>query len=160
VCTVAGWGQTLGMTAVDASAPNDTDLTAADVAWDIDTILPAGTSAADLFDQADTLADQLADLRGRVAELDAGALADAMHTVEEIQELVARGGYHAMLAFSTDTSDPQRGAAMAAAQERSTAVGTKLIFFDLEWAAADDDHAAAVLADERLQFCSSSPMRW
>jgi oligoendopeptidase F len=153
VCTVAGWGQTLGMTAVDASAPNDTDLTAADVAWDIDTILPAGTSAADLFDQADTLADQLADLRGRVAELDAGALADAMHTVEEIQELVARGGYHAMLAFSTDTSDPQRGAAMAAAQERSTAVGTKLIFFDLEWAAADDDHAAALLADERLQFC-------
>ena len=58
-----------------------------------------------------------------------------------------------MFAFSTATDDPPRGAAMAAAQERSTAIGTKLIFFDLEWAAADDDHAATVLADPRLDFC-------
>jgi oligoendopeptidase F len=58
-----------------------------------------------------------------------------------------------MLAFSTATDDPARGAAMAAAQERSTAIGTKLIFFDLEWAAVDDDHAARVLADPQLDFC-------
>jgi oligoendopeptidase F len=42
---------------------------------------------------------------------------------------------------------------MAAAQERSTAIGTKLIFLDLEWAAADDAHAAAVMSDARLDFC-------
>ncbi len=129
------------------------DLTAADVAWNIDTILPDGATPSDLFDQADTLADTLAGLRGTVAQLDAGELADAMHTMAELQDLMARASYHAMLAFSTATDDPARGAAMAAAQERSTAIGTKLIFFDLEWAAADDDHAVVVLADDRLDFC-------
>jgi len=129
------------------------DLTAADVAWDIDTILPDGVSASDLFDRASDLADELLSLRGTVATLDAGDLATAMHTIAGIEDLVSRGAYHAMLAFSTDTTDPARGAAMAAAQERSTAIGTKLIFLELEWAAADDEHAAAVLADERLAFC-------
>ena len=139
------------MTTIDAHA--NADLTASDVSWDIDTILPEGSSPADLFDDAEKIADGLTSLRGRVGELDAGELAEAMHTIGRLQDLVARASYHAMLAFSTATDDPARGAAMAAAQERSTAIGTKLIFFDLEWAAADDAHAAAVLADERLDFC-------
>jgi oligoendopeptidase F len=139
------------MSTIDADTT--ADLTAADVAWDIDTILPDGKSPADLFDEADTLADGLLPLRGRVGELDATELAAALHTIAELQDLVARAGYHAMLAFTTATDDPARGAAMAAAQERSTAIGTKLIFFDLEWAAAADDHAASVLADAQLDFC-------
>ncbi|MGB0113510.1 MAG: M3 family oligoendopeptidase [Ilumatobacteraceae bacterium] len=139
------------MTTVDDTP--DTDLTAADVAWDIDSILPDGATPADLFDQADALAEQLGERRGTVAGLDAGALADAMHVLAELNDLISRAGYHAMLAFSTATDDPERGAAMAAAQERSTAIETKLIFFDLEWAAADDDHVAEVLADPRLDFC-------
>jgi oligoendopeptidase F len=142
------------MTVSDTSTdPATTDLTAADVAWDIDSILPDGATPADLFDRADAIADELTALRGTVGRLEAGALADAMHTMAELQDLLSRAGYHAMLAFSTATDDPARGAAMAAAQERSTAIGTKLIFFDLEWAAADDDHAATVLADPRLDFC-------
>jgi oligoendopeptidase F len=131
----------------------DIDLTAADVAWDIDTILPDGASPADLFDDADALADSLLGLRGRVGELDANELAGALHTMADLQDLMSRASYHAMLAFSTATDDPARGAAMAAAQERSTAIGTKLIFFDLEWAAADDAHAATVMGDPKLDFC-------
>jgi oligoendopeptidase F len=138
---------------VDDTTTDTADLTAADVAWDIDSILPDGETPASLFEQADALADGLAALRGRVGELDAGELADAMRTMAELQDLISRAAYHAMLAFSTATDDPARGAAVAAAQERSTAIGTKLIFFDLEWAAADDDHAANVLADPRLDFC-------
>lgn len=137
-----------------SSSDTDTaDLTAADVAWDIDSILPDGATPSELFDQADVLAEGLTLLRGRIGGLQAGALADAMHTMAQLQDLISRGAYHAMLAFSTATDDPARGAAMAAAQERSTAIGTKLIFFDLEWAAADDDHTAIVLADPRLDFC-------
>ncbi len=136
-----------------ASDIDTADLTAADVAWDIDSILPDGETPESLFEQADTLADGLTQLRGKVGELAAGELADAMHTMAELQDLMSRAAYHAMLAFSTATDDPARGAAMAAAQERSTAIGTKLIFFDLEWAAADDAHAAAVLTDPRLDFC-------
>lgn len=138
---------------MSASDTDTADLTAADVAWDIDSILPDGAAPSELFDQADVLAEGLTLLRGRIGGLQAGALADAMHTMAQLQDLISRGAYHAMLAFSTATDDPARGAAMAAAQERSTAIGTKLIFFDLEWAAADDDHTATVLADPRLDFC-------
>ncbi len=138
------------MTAVEST---DADLTAADVAWDLSTIVPPGRTVEELFDEADALADRLAGLRGRVAELDAGELADAMRSVAEVMELVTRASYRPMLAFSTDTADPANGAAMAAAQERSTQVGTKLIFLELEWAAVDDEHAAEVLADPRLDFC-------
>ena len=138
---------------MNASDIDTADLTAADVAWDIDSILPDGSSPADLFDQADVLADGLTSLRGRVGDLDVSELAEAMHTMAELQDAMSRAAHHAMLAFSTATDDPARGAAMAAAQERSTAIGTKLIFFDLEWAAADDHHANAVLADPRLDFC-------
>jgi len=143
------------MTTTDSTTadPTAADLTAADVAWDIDTMLPDGATPDELFDRATVIADELAGLRGRVAALDAGELADAMHRLAELQDLVARAAYHGMLAFSTATNDPARGAAMAAAQERSTAIETKLIFFDLEWAAADDDHVAFVLADPRLDFC-------
>ena len=139
------------MSTIDAHTT--ADLTAADVAWDIDTILPKGASPSDLFDQADALADSLTALRGRVGELEAADLAAALHVIADLQDLMSRASYHAMLAFTTATDDPARGAAMAAAQERSTAIGTKLIFFDLEWAAADDDHAASVLADPELAFC-------
>jgi len=141
------------MTSLDAEPTADADLTAADVAWDIDSILPEGTTPTDLFDRAEALADSLTSLRGRVGELDATELAAAMHTAAEMHDLMSRASYHAMLAFTTATDDPARGAAMAAAQERSTAIGTKLIFFDLEWVAADDAHAAEVLADPQLDFC-------
>ena len=141
------------MTSLDADPTADADLSAANVAWDIDSILPEGTTPNDLFDRAEALADGLTSLRGRVGELDATELAAAMHTAAEMHDLMSRATYHAMLAFTTATDDPARGAAMAAAQERSTAIGTKLIFFDLEWAAADDAHAAGVLADAQLDFC-------
>ena len=58
-----------------------------------------------------------------------------------------------MLSFSTDTSDPARGAAMAHSQQRATQINTMLIFFELEWAAADDEHVAGIIGDNRLDFC-------
>ncbi len=136
------------------STSADADLTAHDIAWEIDTIIPDGQSTDDLFDRAEALAAELTELRGTVADLDVEGLAAAMRTQAEIADLTSRAGYHAMLAFSTDTADPARGAAVAASQERSTAIETQLIFFDLEWAAVADDHAEQLLADERLDFCA------
>ena len=123
-----------------------------DIAWDIDSILD-GRSIDELFDAADAAADELAALRGRVGALDAGELAEAMQSMATVMDLLARAGYHPMLSFSTDTSDPARGAAMAHSQERATQINTKLIFFELEWAAADDDHVARIIDDPRLDFC-------
>lgn len=127
-----------------------TDVTS--VAWDIGSILD-GRSIDDLFDAAESSATELTELRGRVGALNAGQLADAMHSIATVMDLLARAEYHPMLSFSTDTSDPARGAAMAHSQQRSTQINTMLIFFELEWAAADDEHVARIIGDKRLDFC-------
>ncbi|MGB6057931.1 MAG: M3 family oligoendopeptidase, partial [Microthrixaceae bacterium] len=45
-------------------------------------------------------------------------------------------------------------ALMMKIQERSTTLATRLVFFELEWAAVDDATAEALLADPRLDFCA------
>jgi oligoendopeptidase F len=83
---------------------------------------------------------------GKVSELDADGLRVAMHELEEINELVGRAASFASLQFATDTADPARGALLQLVQERATEIETLLLFFDLEWAAVDDQAADALLA--------------
>lgn len=133
--------------------PEQVDLTAADVAWDLEPLLD-GHSVDELLDRAEGVADQLANLRGTIAEMTAGALADAMHLSAELEDLQGRAGYYAMLRFSEDTQDPERGAEMMKVQERGTAIAAKLVFLELEWAALSDERVDELLADPVLDFCA------
>ena len=90
-------------------------------------------------------------MHGKVAELDAGALAPTVDELQDIQERVEKVGAFAFLNFATDTSDPARGALLQKVEERATAVGTELIFFELEWAAVPDERADELLADAALE---------
>ncbi len=138
------------MTNTEGPTSSARDLSAADVAWDLETLLPEGQSAEDLLAQADDKAAEVSEYRGRIATLDAAGLAELMTDLSVIGELVSRAGHYAMLRFSEDTTDPERGAAMMGIEEASTAISTKLLFIDLEWAAADQDHVASVLGDPGL----------
>lgn len=91
---------------------------------------------------------------GRVAELDSAGLVAAMQELAGISELLGRCGSYAMLRFSTDTADPQRGAMLQLVQERATEIETRLLFFELEWAALEDERAEQLLGDEALEFCA------
>ncbi len=91
---------------------------------------------------------------GRIAELDAAELAAAMHELAALNELVGKAGSYASLRFSTDTADPARGALLQLVQERGTEIETKLLFFELEWAALPDERADELADDERLSFCA------
>lgn len=138
------------MTSTDALSAQDRDLAAADVSWDLETLLPDGKSAGDLLERADHQAAEIGSYRGRVGTLDAIELAELMSALAEIGELVSRAGHYAMLRFSENTVDPERGAAMMAIEEASTALSTKLLFVDLEWASAEDDHVGSIIADPIL----------
>lgn len=138
------------MTNTDAPTSNERDLTAADVAWDLETLLPEGQGAEDLLDQAAEMADGLSEYRGRVGSLDVEGLVALMDGLAEVSELVSRAGHYAMLRFSENTADPERGAAMVGVEEASTGIATKLIFVDLEWASADDAHVASVIGHSDL----------
>jgi oligoendopeptidase F len=90
---------------------------------------------------------------GKVAALDPDGLREAMRELEAINELIGRVGSYASLRFSVDTADPANGALLQLVQERATEVETLLLFFELEWAALDDDRAEELLADPGVDFC-------
>ncbi|MDQ6803563.1 MAG: oligoendopeptidase, partial [Actinomycetota bacterium] len=107
------------------------------------------------LDRAIELADEFAKTyAARVAELDSSELAAAMRRLEEIHELGGRAASYAALWFSTDTADPERGALLQRVQERGTEIDTKLLFFELEWAAVDDERADEVLSSDELAFAA------
>lgn len=129
-----------------------------DSAWDLSPIVDGeGAAGVDrLLDQALERGNRFAATHaGQVATLDAVGLRDAMLELAAITELVDRAGSYAMLEFTTDTADPARGALLQRVQERGTALETQLLFFDLEWAALDDDRVEELLAaDVDLEFCA------
>src|SRR3989440_2300325 len=133
----------------------DSDLTAADVAWDLEPLVDGKGEAGvdELLDEAERVAASVAERRGTVSQLDAAGLASIMRELASIAELVGRAGSYASLRFAADTTDPERGALLQHVEERATAVNTKILFFELEWAALPDDRAAELVADERLSFC-------
>jgi oligoendopeptidase F len=125
------------------------------IAWDLDPLLAgAGEGAAGveaLLDEGQRRAEAFAaEHAGKVAELDGAGLAAAMRELADLQELIGRAGSFAMLRFSTATADPERGALLQRVQERGTQIETALLFFDLEWAALDDETAEALLASDGL----------
>ena len=107
-----------------------------------------------LLDEATERAGRFAGrYQGALPTLDAAGLVEAMTELAAISELAGKAGSFAALAFSTDTADPERGALMQRVEERSTALQTRLLFFELEWAALPDERAEELLAGEGLDFC-------
>jgi oligoendopeptidase F len=127
---------------------------AEDVAWDLSDVYPDPDDPAldsDL-DEASTASSRFRDrYAGRIAELDAAGLAEAVTELERIDGIVTRAKAYAYLHFSTNTADPARGALLQRVQEQEAALETELLFFRLEWTAVDDDRAAGLLADAALE---------
>lgn len=121
--------------------------------WDLQPLVEGRgrDGVVELLDEAKRRADAFADgYRGRVAELDAAGLAEAMRELERIVDRVGRAGSYASLDFSVDTQDAERGALLQQAQERGAAIQTALLFFDLEWNQVDDDRAEELLGSDEL----------
>lgn len=107
-----------------------------------------------LLDEAERLAEDFAGrYEGRVAELDGPGLREAMEVLARISELAGRALNFAHLRFAGDTADPEIGALLQRGSERATRIQTRLLFFELEWVAIDDERAEELLATEGLDFC-------
>ena len=91
---------------------------------------------------------------GRLDVLTSGELVTAMRELGALSELIGKAGSYASLRFATDTADPTRGAMLQLVQERATEIETKLLFFELEWAALEDARAEELLSDPALTFCA------
>jgi oligoendopeptidase F len=136
------------------AVPADPELEAA--AWDLEPLVDGDGQGgveprlADALTQARSFAELYT---GRLAQFDGATLAQAMHELASIQELVGRSATYSALRFSVDTAEPANGALLQSVQERATAIQTTLLFFELEWAELADDRAEELLAYDGLDFC-------
>ena len=135
-------------------AVSDSDQLAIDVAWDLEPLLGETGSVDSLLAEAAEAAEKFSEkYRGRIAHLSASDLAEAMHALAQISDGVGRVGSYVGLKFSVDTTNPEFGAQMANADEKSTEISNTLLFVELEWAAADDAYVEEVLTQPELDFC-------
>ena len=132
----------------------------AEVTWNLDDLL--GDLAAlepreaieQMLDEADREAASFAEAyEGKVGELDPEGLREAMTRLAGVSDLAGRALNYAHLRFAADTADPANGALLQMGSERATAIQTRLLFFELEWAALDDARAEEMLSGEGLEFC-------
>ena len=132
------------------------DATLETASWDLEPLVGGrgADGVVEMLTEARDRAEAFAQRhRDGVAELGADGLADAMHELAAIQDLVGRAGSYAVLRFSLDTTDPERGALMQRAHELSAAIETALVFFELEWNQVPDERADELLAADELDFC-------
>ena len=114
------------------------DLTAADVAWDLEPLVD-GRGAERRRRAARRRRRAGADALGVVPRPDRRARrrrARRAHAASSPRSAssIGRAGSYAGLRFAVDTADPERGALMARVEERATAISNELLFFELEWA--------------------------
>ena len=132
-----------------------TELTGAeDVAWDLSDLYESGDDPRIEQDvqEADAAAAEFRErYYGRVAQLSATELVEAIDERERIESIFTRAIYYAHLWFSTDMADSQRGALLARLTEKGAVLDTQLLFFGLELAELDDSVADAFLADAALE---------
>src|SRR5947209_11298855 len=79
--------------------------------WDLTQLYPGDGRAgveADLSRAEEMALDFERAYRGRVADLDAAALAGALRELEEIRDAAEKAMSYAFLDFSTDTADPAK----------------------------------------------------
>jgi len=124
------------------------------VAWDlsdlfegpddprIDLELDEASAAASVFRER---------FRGKLAELSAAELNDAVAELERLKSSSTRVEIFARLRLAADSSDQARGALVQKVRERNTQIETELLFFDLEWSELDDEIAENLLADPALE---------
>ena len=123
---------------------------AEDVIWDLSVFyqgLDDPQMEADIASLTEKVDDFQARYRGKVADMSAADFVSAYEAMEAIYDLRGRLGAFAFLNFSTDTGDAGYQAAVARIEELESALSQKMVFFDLEWNALDDERASAILDD-------------
>ena len=88
---------------------------------------------------------------GSVAELDGAGLAAAVDELAEIADLAGAPATTPRCASARTPPTRPTARCCSACRSEATAIETKLLFFELEWAALDDERAEELLAADGLE---------
>jgi len=94
--------------------------------------------------------DFAARYKGNVSTLDEEGLRQALQEYEELIEIIGKIGSYAHLIWSTNTNDSDYGKLVQEANELSSEIHQKLVFFDVEWLAVDEEQAQKLIESEEL----------
>lgn len=126
---------------------------AEEVVWDLSVFYASPDDPAlqrdmdGVMQQVGAFADRY---RGRVAQLSAGEMLEALQTMEQLYDRSGRIGNYASLLYSTDTTNPQYGALIQKVTEYGAQFNQKLVFFELEWNLVEDEAARKIIHDPRV----------
>jgi oligoendopeptidase F len=126
---------------------------AENVEWDLHDLFegPDDPRIDDELDEAAAAATAFRErYRGRLGELSAAELNEAVVELERLKSISTRVETFARLRLAADSSDQSRGALVQKVRERNTQIETELLFFDLEWSGLDDGIAERLLVDPAL----------
>ncbi len=117
--------------------------------WDLTDLYPA-TDSAELTRDMEWLETECADFakayEGKLADLDASGLLEAVQRYEQIDVIAGRIMSFAGLRYYQITTDSDRTKFMADCQDQITTFTTPLVFYGLEFNRLEDDHLAGLLA--------------
>ena len=117
--------------------------------WDLSDLYPATDGPEISRDMAwleKECAAFAADYEGKLADLDAQGLLDAVKRYEQIDVIAGRIMSFAGLRYYQCTTDSDRAKFMADCQDKITNYTTPLVFYGLEFNRLEDDHLAGLLA--------------
>jgi len=123
---------------MSANAEQLSDADLAGAVWDLEPLVGArGVDGARrlLEDAAVRAADFAGCHRGRVADLQGGALVTALRELASIREMTTQAFVYAELSHEADLGDEVAGALYQAVAERRLQIEQTVRFFELEWAA-------------------------
>jgi oligoendopeptidase F len=124
------------------------------VEWDLSDLYegPDDPRIESELDEASAAASAFRErFRGKLGELSAAELNDAVAELERIKSSSTRVETYARLRQAADSTDQARGALVQKVRERNTQIETEMLFFDLEWSELEDDIAERLLADPAVE---------
>jgi oligoendopeptidase F len=124
--------------------------------WDLTDLYPGPKSpeiVRDIKAAADMAQDLKARYQGKIAGLGSNgpALAEAIAIYERLSDIMGRIGSYAGLLFYGNMSDPERAKFYGDMQEKLTAIGGELLFFELELNKIEDADLAKALENPDLR---------
>ncbi|NBC87368.1 MAG: M3 family oligoendopeptidase [Bacteroidetes bacterium] len=120
--------------------------------WSLQDLHENSASLETSLKHADRRSQQFADTyRGRIEDLDAEELAEALVELEDIQDDLGRAYAYAYLAWSTNTNDEKHGAQLQKVKEAYNRARQKLLFIEVEWANVDDERARTLLESDAME---------
>jgi len=122
-----------------------------DVHWNLSDLHASRDALEESLQSAEDDAQAFAETyRGRIADLNAEDLAEALDALADLRDRLGRAYAFAYLSWSTHTNDAEYGALLQHVREAYNRIHQQLLFVEVEWAQVGEERAETILEHDAL----------